>query len=46
MPIVDPEPTDDGPEDDGDATNQGFSATDPAEGSDDAPAQDDGSPAG
>ncbi|WP_260598752.1 hypothetical protein [Sphingomonas endolithica] len=41
MPIVDPEPTDDD-----DADNQGVSATDPAEGSDDAPAENDGSATG
>ena len=46
MPIVDPEPKDDGFKDDGDATNQGVSATDPAEGSDDVPAETPGSPAG
>ena len=46
MPIVDPEPTDDHPEKDGDATNRGVSATDPAEGSDDVPAETPGSPAG
>jgi hypothetical protein len=40
MPIVDPEPTDD------DATNQGVSAPDPAEGCDDAPAEEDGSASG
>ncbi|MEN2785072.1 hypothetical protein ACFOKI_14420 [Sphingomonas qilianensis] len=46
MPIVDPETTDTDAKDDGDATNQGVSATDPAEGSDNVPAEDDGSPAG
>ncbi|WP_198665863.1 MULTISPECIES: hypothetical protein [unclassified Sphingomonas] len=33
------------PEDDEDASNEGVSNTDPAEGEDDAPAGDDGSPA-
>ena len=46
MPIVDPETPDHDPKDDGDATNQGVSATDPAEGSDDVPAETPGSPAG
>jgi hypothetical protein len=46
MPIVDPEPQDADPRDDGDTTNQGVSATEPAEGSDDVPAEDEGSPAG
>lgn len=44
MPFVDPEPTDPVHEDD--ATNQGVSGTDPAEGSDDEPAKNPGSPTG
>ena len=42
MPIVDPEHE---KIDDEDATNEGVSATDPAEGADDAPGEQPGSPA-
>lgn len=40
---IDPDPRT-APEDDEDATNQGVSAEEPAEGSDDAPARGGGSP--
>ena len=43
--IQDPDPRT-APDDLEDATNQGQSAQDPAEGADDAPAEDDGSPQG
>ncbi|MBB4084834.1 hypothetical protein ACLN6N_05405 [Sphingomonas carotinifaciens] len=43
MTMIDPDPRTDR-DDDEDATNQGVSTTDPAEGGDDAPDGDTGSP--
>jgi hypothetical protein len=42
-PLTEPDPRT-AADDDEDATNQGISTTEPAEGGDDAPAGDDGSP--